>query len=133
MITSSSDVADEEQFFFTQADNKDESEKQTFERKEQFVQIAKQWKSNEEHSSLKTNVKELPKINGNITSYSMGGIKANARLRVEQIVDLGLKNMKLKILSQTHDEVVITTDSRYKHYKANDDRIILIDGLLFEK
>ena len=33
-------------------------------------------------------------------AYSMNGIKANAKLRAEQDVDLVLKNMKLKILGQ---------------------------------
>ena len=63
----------------------------------------------------------------------MNGIKANARIRVEQDVDLVLKNMKLKILGQPHDAVLMTTDSRYKNYKANEDRIILTDSLLFRK
>ena len=63
----------------------------------------------------------------------MKGIKANARVRAEQDVHLVLKNMKLKILGQPYDEVVIMTDSRYKNYKANEDRIILKDGLLFRK
>ena len=40
VTTSSSDVADEEQFFFTQADKENESEKQTFQRKEQSMQGA---------------------------------------------------------------------------------------------
>ena len=44
----------------------------------------------------------------------MNGIKAKARIRVEQDVDLVLKNMKLKILGQPHDEVLMMTDSRYK-------------------
>ena len=57
----------------------------------------------------------------------MNGIKANARIRVGKDVDLVLKNMKLKIQGQPHDAVPITTDSRYKHYKANE------DGLLFRK
>ena len=39
--------------------------------------------------------------------------------------------MKLKVLGQSFDEVLIMTDSRYKNYKANEDRIILEDGLLF--
>ena len=78
-------------------------------------------------------MKEFTKIDGNITSYSINGIKANARIRVEQDVDLVLKNMKLKILGQPYDEVLIMTDSRYKNYKANEDRIILKDGLLFRK
>ena len=63
----------------------------------------------------------------------MNGIEANAKIRVEQAVDLVLKNMKLKILGQPYDEVLMTTDSRYKIYKANEDRIILKDGLLFRK
>ena len=41
--------------------------------------------------------------------------------------------MKLKILGQPYDEVLILTDSRYKNYKANEDRIILKDGLLYRK
>ena len=63
----------------------------------------------------------------------MNGIKANARIRVEQDVDLVLKNMKLQILGQPHDEVLMMTDSRYKNYKGNEDRIIVEDGLLFRK
>ena len=78
-------------------------------------------------------MKEFTKIDGKTTSYSMNGIKANARIRVEQDVDLVLKNMKLKILGQPYDEVLKMTDSRYKNYKANEDRIIPKDGLLFRK
>ena len=80
---------------------------------------------------LKDSVKEFTKIDGNTTLYSMNEIKANARIRVEQNFDLVLKNMKLKILGQPYDEVFMLTDSRYKNYKANENRIILKDGLLF--
>ena len=55
--TSSLDVADGEKTFFTQADNNDESEEQTLERKEQSRQNAKQWAANEELPVLKTSVK----------------------------------------------------------------------------
>ena len=119
VTTSSSDVADEEQIFFTHADDGKDSEEQTLERKEQSRQNAKQRAANEESPALKTSVKEITKIDGNTTSYSMSGIKANARLRVEQDVNLVLKNMKLKIQGQPYDEVLIMTDSRYKNYKAN--------------
>ena len=88
---------------------------------------------NEESPVLKTSVKEFTKTDGNTTSYAMNGIKANARRRVEQDVDLVLMNMKLKILGQPYDEVLMITDSRYKIYKANEDRIIIKDGLLFQK
>ena len=79
VTTSSSDVADEEQIFFTHADDGKESEEQTFERKKQSRQNAKQWAAEEESPALKTSVKEFTKINGNTTSYSLNGIKANAR------------------------------------------------------
>ena len=74
-------------------------------------------------------MKELTELDGNTTSYSMNGIKANARIRVEQDVDFVLKNMKLKILAQPHDEVLLMTDSPYKNYKAKEDRLIPKDGL----
>ena len=133
VTTSSSDVADQEKIFFTHADDGKESEEQTLERKQQSPQNAKLWAANEESPILKTSVKEFTKIDGNTTSYSMNGSKANARIRVEQDVDLVLKNMKLKILDQPYDEVLMITDSRYKNYKTNEDRIILKDGLLFRK
>ena len=78
MNTSSSDVADEEQFFFTEADKNNESEKQTLERKEQSRHNARQWVANGKPSSLKTNVKEFTKIDGNLTSYTINALKANA-------------------------------------------------------
>ena len=46
VTTSSYDVAEEEQFFFTHADDINESEEQTLERKEQLRQNAKQWAAN---------------------------------------------------------------------------------------
>ena len=133
VTTSSSDVADGGQFFITHADDSNESEKQTLERKEQSKRNAKQWAANEESPTLKTNVKESTKIDGSTTSYCINGIKANARIPVEQDVNLVLKKMKLKILGQPYDEVLIMTDSRYKNYKANEDRLILKDGLMFRK
>ena len=133
VTTSSSHVADEEHIFFTHADDAKESEEQTLERKEQSRQNAKQWAANEKLPALKMSVKEFTEIDGNTTSYSMSSIKATARIRVEQDVDLVLKNLKLKILGQPFDEVLIMTDSRFKHYKRNEDRIILKDGLLYRK
>ena len=82
---------------------------------------------------MKPSIKKITKIDGNTTSYSINGIKANAQLRVEQEAHLVPKNLKLKILGQPHDDVLLTTDRRFKHYKANEDRSILKDGLLFLK
>ena len=73
---SSSDVADGEQVSFTQADIDDESEEQL----EQSRQNAKQWVAKEEPPSLKTSVKEFTRIDGNITSSTITGIKEKARI-----------------------------------------------------
>ena len=133
VTTSSSDVADEEDFFFTQSGGEAETEEQTLERREQSKKKATEWVAHEEPSSMKPSIKEFTKTDGNATAYSMHGIKSNARIRVEQDVDLALKNLKLKILGQPYDEVLLTTDKRFKQYKANEHRIILKDGLLFRK
>ena len=133
VTTSSSDVADEEQVFFTYTDDQDETEEQILQRKEQSRHKAVEWVTNQEQSSLKPSIKEFTKIDGNTTAYSLHGIKANARIRVEQDADIVLKNLKLKILGQPHDDVLLTADRRFKHYKANEDRIILKDGLLLRK
>ena len=96
VTTSSSDVADEEQFFFTNTDDQDETEEQILQRKDQSREKAVQWVVNQEPSSMKPSLKEFTKIDGNTTAYSLHGIKANARIRVEQDADLVLKNLKLK-------------------------------------
>ena len=132
VTTSSSDVADEEQFFFTQTNGEDETEEQTLERKEQSRKKAPEWVAHEEPYSMNPITKEFTRIDRNTTSYSIHGIKTNARMRVEQDVNFVLKNLKLKILGQPYDEVLSMTDRRFKQYKANEDRIILKDGLLFQ-
>ena len=116
--TYSSDVADEEQFFFTQTDDQDETEEQILQRKEQSRKKAAEWVLHQEQSSMKPSIKEITKVDGNTTSYSINGIKASARIRVEQDGDLVLKNLKLKILGQPHDDVLLATGRRVKHYKA---------------
>ena len=112
--TSSSDVADEEQFFFTQPDSQDATEEQIIQRKEQSQKKAVEWVVNQELSSMKLSIKEFTKIDGNTTSYSINGIKASARIRVEQDADLVLKNLKLKTLGQPHDDVLLAKDRRFK-------------------
>ena len=133
ITTSSSDVADEEQFFFTHTDDQHETEEQILQRKEQSRQKAVEWVANQEPSSMKPSIKEFTKIDGNTTAYFLHGIKANARIRVEQDDDFLLKNLKLKILDQPHGDVLLTADRRFKHYKANEERIILKDGLLLRQ
>ena len=82
---------------------------------------------------MKPSIKKFTKIDENTTSYSINAIKASARKRVERDADLVLRKPKLKILGQPLDDVLLLTDRRFKHYKANEDRIILKEGFLFPK
>ena len=129
--TSSSDVADAEQF--TQTDGQNESDEQILQEKQQSQKRAAEWVLHQKQSSMKPSIKEFTKVDGNTTSYSINGIKASARTWVEQVADLVLRNLKLKKLGQPDDDVLLSTDKRSKHYKANEDRIILKDGLLLRK
>ena len=94
---------------------------------------AAEWVVNQEPSSMKQSIKEFTKVDGNTTSYSINRIKASARIRAEQNADLVLTYLKLKILGQPHDGVLLSTDRRLKYYKINEVCIILKDGLLFRK
>ena len=133
VTTSTPDVADEEQFFCTQADGQNETEDEILHRKKQSLKKTGKWVVNQQPSSRKPSIKDLTKIDGNTLSYSINGIKAKARIRVEQDTDLVFKNLKLKILGRPQDDMLLTTERRLKHYKANEARIILKYGLLFRK
>ena len=76
--TSSSDVADEEQFFLTQAVGEDETGEHSLERKNCSQKKATEWAAYEEPSSMKPSIKEYTNIDGNTMSYSVNGIKAKA-------------------------------------------------------
>ena len=128
VTTSSLEVADEEQFFFTHTDDQGETEEQILQRKVQSQEKAAEWVANQEPSSKKPSIKEFTKIDGNNTACSFHGMKANARIRVEQDADLVLKSLKLKILGQPHDVVLLTADRRFKHYKANEAKSSKMDS-----
>ena len=88
---SSSDVADEEQFIFSQTADEDDTKHQTLEREEQFGNKATEWVANEEASSVKPGIKELTKLDGNTTSYYMNGNRAKALVRKKQDVNVVLR------------------------------------------
>ena len=72
-------------------------------------------------------IKGFTKYDGNTTSLSINGIKAEKRIGVEQDIDLVLKILKLRTLGEPHEEVLLTTDKRFKHYKTNEERILFQD------
>ena len=82
------DVADENQFFFTQANTENESKEKIFERKERSRQDAKEWVANETKSSSNTSVKDLTKGADNAPSFSVNRTKAKAWIQVEHGIDL---------------------------------------------
>ena len=83
--TSSSDVADEEQCFFTPQDNEDaETEEQTLARKAEAKNKALRQCVNQTHDSVKISVKELIMVRANKAAYAINGIKHDARIRAEQ-------------------------------------------------
>ena len=83
--------------------------------------------------SLRASVKELIMVRANKAAYAINAIKHDARIRAEQDADRVLKNLKLKLLGQKYDEVAITSDTRHKHYKANESRIESHSGILVRK
>ena len=127
--TSSSEVAKEKKFFFTQTDDEKETEEQTFEHKSQCKRNKTAKVGNEAPPSMKPSFEEFTRIDGNSMSYSINAIKANSRIRVEQDVDLVLNNLKLKLLRKQHDKVLLTSNSRFEHCKSNEDCIMLKYGL----
>ena len=70
VTTPSSDLADEEHFFFAQTDGGNEKEKQNHERIKQSRKKATGWIANEEPFSMKPSIKGVTKISGVTTSYS---------------------------------------------------------------
>ena len=67
LTPSSSEVTDEQQFFFTPVDKENQTKEQTVDRKEQSWKNATEWVANEETSSKKQSIEEFKKMDGNRT------------------------------------------------------------------
>ena len=115
VVTTSSDVADEEQFVFFPRQTMRVSQMDKSPMEKQSRQKAMEWVADKEPSREITSVKEFTKIDGDATSHSMTGIKVKAQIRVEQNVDLVVKNLEMKIFGQCNDEALLTRNKRYKH------------------
>ena len=124
----SSDVLDEEQFFFL-PDEKDESEPELFARKA----ISKRRAIDEHEKDLSTKVTEIIKILLNSAVYSFGAIKENARIRNEQDTDPLLKALKQRISHEEYDKHLLKTEPRGRNLLRHEERIILKDGDLMRK
>ena len=91
----STDVADEEQLFFL-PDETIETEEETFKQKEQARQNAR----DEETTTIKLAIKETTTIPKNKASYTFGAKKEDARIRVEQDLNLVFKAIKKELICE---------------------------------
>ena len=121
----SSDVADEEHFFFL-ADEEAESEQKIFAKKA----LSKQRAIDEHEKELSTKVTEVIKIPLNSAVYSFGAITENARIRNEQDANPLLKALKLRISHEEYDKHLLQTEQRGRNLLRHEERIIMKDGVL---
>ena len=77
----------------TQSDKENEIKEQTVKRKEKSLKNATERLANEEKFLLKPRIKEFEMMDGNRPSYSIDGLNANGRIKVEQ--DDGLENFQI--------------------------------------
>ena len=102
VASSSLDVADEELFFFRQADVKKKPKEKNVKVRKNLGEKSSKWVVNEDLSPIKPNNKEFTKIDRNTTIFSINGSQTNARIRVEQDDDLFLRKIKLLISDEPH-------------------------------
>ena len=124
----STDVADEEQFFFF-PDETIETEEERLLPKEQARQNA----CNEETTKLKLANKETTPIPIIKASYNFGAIKEDARIRVEQESDLAFKAIKRKLICDEYDKHFLLTDPTAKRLLVHENILIVKNGILMQK
>ena len=83
VTTSSSDFAGEGQFFSKQTYGENETEESNLEHEEQSRENLTDWLAKEEPSSLMPSIKEFKNIDGNSMLYTIDGVEAIARKRME--------------------------------------------------
>ena len=123
----STDVADEEQFFFLP--------KKTIEIEEKILlrKKARQNARDEETTKMKLAFKETTPIPMNKASYTFEVIKEDACIRVEQDTDLVFKAIKRKHICKEYDKHLLQTDPKAKCLLVHENRIIVKDGISMRK
>ena len=124
----STDVADEEQFFFI-PDETIETEEEILLQKEQAKQTARV----EVTTKIKLAIQETTPTPINIASYTFGAIEEDARMRVEQDTDIVFRAIKKKLLCEEYDKQLIQPAPRAKRLLVHDNRLIVKDGTLLRK
>ena len=124
----STNVAEEEQQFFLPDETK-ETDEEVLSRK----QRAKDRAQAKAQALITATIQEANIIPINTTSYALGAIKENARIRNEQNADVILKTIKAKVGNEEHDEHLLKTNPIAQTLLKHETRIIIKDGVLMRK
>ena len=136
----SSNVAEEEQFYFLPEDDI-ETEEQIWERKQRALKKIQENDTPQRPEEINNNTTHPEKttvvFQTEITRRSQNP-EENERplprdMRHQQDRDNVLRNYKLRLLKEPYDEHLIATDHRALQYTAQESRIILKDGLLYRQ
>ena len=137
----SSNVAEEEQFYFLPKDDI-ETEEQIWERKQgarkKIQENDTPQTPGEEINSNTTHPEETTVVFQTEITRRTQNPEENERplprdMRHQQDRDNVLRNYKLRLLNEPYDEHLMATDHRSPQYTAQESRIILKDGLLYRQ
>ena len=136
----SSNVAEEEQFYFLSEDDI-ETEEQIWERKQRArkkIQENDTTQTPEETNNNTTHAEEATVVFQTEITRRTQNSEENEKplhrdMRHQQDRDKVLRNYKLRLLKEPYDEHLIATDHRALQYTAQESRIILKDGLLYRQ
>ena len=116
----SSGIVEDEQIYILPDDDVDEN--QLWPEKHNVLEQAQ----NETHNEPENDVNELQQFHkptSGLISCSSGHFKDNARIRLEQNNDVGLRNLRAKLEGNPFDKNELASDHRYQHYLQNITRI----------
>ena len=115
----STDVADEGQLFLLPEETI-ETEEEIQPQKEQAQQNAR----NKNTTKIKLST---------IETYTFGAIKEDARIRVEQDVDLVFEAIKRRVVCEKYDKHLLQIDPKERHLLVHENRLIVKDGIIMRK
>ena len=124
----STNVAEEKQQFFL-SDETTETDEEILTRKQRSKERAQA----EAHALITATIQEANLIPIKKTSYELGAIKENARIRNEQDAVIILKAIKAKLANEEHDEHLLKTNPRAQKLLKHETRITIKDGVLMRK
>ena len=137
----SSNVAEEEQFYFLPEDDI-ETEEQIWERKQRArkkiqendtPQMPGEETNNNTNHAEETTVVFQTEITRRSHNSEENEKPLPRDMRHQQDRDHVLRNYKLRLLKEPYDEHLMATDHRALQYTAQESRIILKDGLLYRQ